>query len=62
MKLNADCWAIVKPDGQDGRFWCGMMRNPLHYWPVVGDKTEKMRQLVAEGLGFGRGCDSDDPE
>lgn len=45
-----------------GRFWCGLASNPLRYFPKMPPaNVEPMRVLIATGLGFGRGCDADDP-
>lgn len=46
-----------------GRFWCGLASNPMRYIPGVKEfAVEAIRALVADGLGFGHGCDTDDPD
>lgn len=45
----------------DGRSVCGMHANPQRYMPALPDKNvAAVRRLVAEGMGFGNGCDMDD--
>ena len=45
----------------DGRFWCGLVRNPSSYldMPAFGDPV--VGAIFAQALGVGRGCDSDAP-
>ncbi len=42
----------------DGRFWCGLVRNPSSYLdtPAFGDHM--VGAIFAQALGVGRGCDS----
>lgn len=46
-----------------GKFICGIYSNPMAYMPNLKTfAVEDIRVLVAKGIGFGRGCDADDPE
>lgn len=46
---------------QDGRFWCGLVRQPSRYMALPDDRADlRLGGLFAEVLGVGRGCDASD--
>ena len=41
-----------------GRFWCGLVADPAKYLGFVGGAAGKVREMIGDALGIGRGCDS----
>jgi hypothetical protein len=75
--LNCTTGPCVALEKREGRAVCGLMRNPLAYIfqaahpeqdvPVLDEApddevTKKLSADIAEALGAGKGCDSDDDE
>lgn len=46
---------------EDGRFWCGLVRNASKHTEKVPPGTDAVVGFLLKPL-FGTGCDSDDPE
>ena len=42
----------------DGRFWCGLVRNPSTYLDTLAFGDHMLGAIFAQALGVGRGCDS----
>ena len=59
-RLAAICAGDTMPamEFTNGRFWCGLARNPSEYLdtPAFGDHM--LGAIFAQALGLGRGCDS----
>ena len=48
----------------EGRYWCGLIRNPTQHIYGLKDKPwadGPIRAMVLETGAFGKGCDSDAP-
>ena len=51
---------------QEGRSWCGLLRNPRRHLPSIallfvrGDEIGKFQCELASALAISSGCDSDD--
>ena len=48
---------------EDGRFWCGLLRNAHKYLPGLEEKPwvdDHLRELILSSGAFGVGCDSDE--
>jgi hypothetical protein len=43
-----------------GRFWCGLARTPSKYIGFDKRTDASVAPLIADALGFGRGCDAVD--
>ncbi len=44
----------------DGRFWCGIARNPNRYFGIPAFANKFIRPLVHQALSIGEGCDAGD--
>lgn len=75
--LKCSSGPCVALESIEGRFICGLVRNPLAYLfqaahpeqdvPVLdaapaSEATTQLSEDLAKALGIGRGCDADDDE
>lgn len=64
--LKSDVAPCIALESEDGRYWCGLVRNPANYLPVGSEpwKADVLRihlsPTFAAALGLGMGCDAAD--
>ena len=45
-------------ESEDGRYWCGLVRDPVRWLGIPEWGKEYTADMIATALGVGRGCDS----